>query len=152
MDENTCSAKPQTKPRNEEKNYLALATQLMFQMKVVQDGNNGNQGIGGKGTQGNRGKQQSDDRTSLTWCYENPDNKATKEVRGITMNWCSNDCHDKPMWCGRRNCLNRADYSKEWQKKTQGKSASGYGPKSSAEFKIALAAITSTEDSSYKQL
>ena len=62
------------------------------------------------------------------------------------MNWCSNDCHDQLMWRGRKNCLNRAGYSKEWQKKKEGKSTSGDGAKSSAEFKIALAAITSTED------
>jgi len=62
------------------------------------------------------------------------------------MNRCSNDCHDKPMWCGRRNCLNKAYYSKEWQTNKEGKRTSGDGAKSSAEFKIALAAITSTED------
>jgi len=62
------------------------------------------------------------------------------------MNWCSNDCRDKPMLCGRRTCLNRADYSKEWQKKKEGKSILEDGAKSSAEFKIALAGIISTED------
>jgi len=41
LDENTWSVKPQAKPRNDEKNYLALATQLMSQMKAIQDGNNG---------------------------------------------------------------------------------------------------------------
>ena len=138
LDENTWSAKPQPKPRNDEKNYLALATQLMSQMKAMQSGKNG--------TQGNVGKQQSGDRTYLPWRYENPNNKATKDFRGSIMNWCSNDCHDQPMWCGRKNCLNRADYSKEWQKKKEGKSTSEDGAKSSAEFKIALAAITSTED------
>jgi len=40
MDENTWSAKPQAKPRNDEKNYLALVTQLMSQMKAIQDDNN----------------------------------------------------------------------------------------------------------------
>ena len=38
------------------------------------------------------------------------------------------------------------DYSKEWQKKKEGKSTSGDGAKASAEFKIALTVITSTED------
>ena len=132
LNENTWSEKPQTRPRNDEKNYLALATQLMSQMKAMKDGNNGNQGNGCNGTQGNGAKQQSGDRTYLPWRYENPSNKATKEVRGSTMNWRSNDCHDKPMWCGRRYCLNRSDYSKEWQKKKEGKSTSGDGAKSSA--------------------
>ena len=39
-----------------------------------------------------------------------------------------------------------ADYSMEQQKKKEGKSTSGDGAKSSTEFKIALAAITFTED------
>ena len=78
LDENTWSAKPQTKPTNDEKKYLALATQLMSQMKAMQDRNNGNQGNGGNEAQGNGEKQQSGDRTYLSWRYENPYNKATK--------------------------------------------------------------------------
>jgi len=50
LDENTCSTKPQEKPRNDEKNYLALATQLISQMKATQDGNNGDQCNGGNET------------------------------------------------------------------------------------------------------
>ena len=34
--------------------------------------------------------------------------------------WFSNNCHDKPMWCGRKNCLNRSDYSAAWKKKKGG--------------------------------
>ena len=66
------------------------------------------------------------------------------------MKWCKNDCHSKPMWCGRKNCLNRADYSAEWRKrkaeKGNGEEKPNEDEKSSSEFKIALAAMTSAED------
>ena len=65
---------------------------------------------------------------------------------GTTMNWCTNNCHEKPMWYGRKNCMNMADFSKAWQKKKDEKSMSDDGAKSSAEFNIELAAITLTED------
>ena len=42
--------------------------------------------------------------------------------------------------------MNRADFSKDWQKMKDEKSTSGDGEKSSAEFKIALAVINLTED------
>ena len=51
------------------------------------------------------------------------------------------------MWCGRKNCLNRSDFAKEWDKKKKEKGAEGNSNgKASSEFKIALAAITSPED------
>ena len=31
------------------------------------------------------------------WCYENPDNEKTKLMRGTTMKWCTNNCHNKAM-------------------------------------------------------
>ena len=49
------------------------------------------------------------------------------------------------MWCGRKNCLNRADYSAAWKKK-KGVNDEGNNTQlssASSEFKIALAAITS---------
>ena len=42
--------------------------------------------------------------------------------------------------------MSRKDFSKAWQKKKDEKNTSGGGAKSSAEFKIELAAITLTED------
>ena len=83
-------------------------------------------------------------RSYLPWRYENKDNLATKEVRGSTMRWCKNDCHDRPMWCGRRNCLGRSDYATAMQKnKDKGDESSGGGQ---SNFKIALAAMTTLED------
>ena len=84
--------------------------------------------------------------TYLPWRFENKDNKPTKVVRGSTMNWCKNDCDEKPMWCRRNNCLTRSDYSVAWQKKKKSKDSNSGNDISSSEFKIALAAMTSPED------
>ena len=58
------------------------------------------------------------------------------------------------MWCGRKNCINRADYATAMQKKRENKdssngstnSSSSSNPNVSKDFKIALAAYTSAED------
>ena len=68
------------------------------------------------------------------------------------MKWCSNNCHDKPMWCGYKTCVNRADYATRMQKKrddkgiTDNRSSSTDKSNISKGFKIALAAITSAKD------
>ena len=83
-----------------------------------------------------------------TDCWR-PDGTATKEINGRDMKWCSNDCHPKPMWCGRMNCLNKADFAKKMEEKKAGdgennsSTSNGSMPK---DFKIALAAMTSPED------
>jgi len=92
MDEYTWNGKTQAKQNNDEKNYLALATQMMIQVNSVSKNRN-------PGGQRGRGKQQNDDRTYLPWRFKNSENKATKEVRGSTMNWCTIDCYEKLMWC-----------------------------------------------------
>ena len=139
-DEEDCKNEFVLKPENkeEEKNYLALATALMTKMSSMSNGSSGGNSGGSSGIDERKGS-----RTYQAWRYENPDNAATKEVRGSIMKWCKNDCHDKPMWCGRKNCLGRADYSAAWKKRNAGKSNS---EKPSSEFKIALAAMTSPED------
>ena len=66
------------------------------------------------------------------------------------MKWCANNCHPKPMWCGRKNCLNREDYAaknggtKGGEEAEKGKSTGNVGV--SSDFKIALAAMTSSQD------
>ena len=63
------------------------------------------------------------------------------------MKWCKNDCHPRPMWCGRKNCMNRAEYAAEWKKKNETKKKDEHNNDfSSSEFKIALAAMTSADD------
>ena len=61
------------------------------------------------------------------------------------MKWCSNDYHEKQMWYGRRNCLNRAYFTNAWKKKKAAEDVST-GSDSNSNFKIALAAMISPED------
>ena len=119
-----------------------LATEIMKKMTSMTSGSSK--------VNGNR----TGERTYQPWRFENPDNSKTKEVRGSIMKWCENDCHSRPMWCGRRNCLNRADFSAEWKKKNETKKRNEAGTEnkrennelSTSEFKIALAAMTSADD------
>ena len=70
------------------------------------------------------------------------------------MTWCDNDCHNKrPMWCGRKNCRNRADHAKFMSERRGGDasdSSSSNGNesknKTTDDFKITLAAMLSEED------
>ena len=82
--------------------YLALATELFRTL--------GNKGQPKGGTHPN-----DDDKTKVNWRYHNPDKLKEKKIGGRTMKWCSQDCHRRPQWCGRRNCLSNADF--EAQKK-----------------------------------
>ena len=133
--------------KEHEKNYLTLATELIAKYEARQNdgGDNGN---------GNRNNNRDNQgpRTFQKWRYDNPDNAATKQVRGTTMKWCTNDCHDNPMWCGRKTCVNRAEYASNMQKKrdehgsTSASSSSNNKSSISKDFKIALAALTSAED------
>ena len=133
--------------KSEEKNFLALATQIMEKL------NNPSQSNPDGGSTNQSGKAK---RTFLPWRFENPDNAATKEVRGTTMKWCTNDCHPRPMWCGRKNCLNKADFASKMKaaKESKGNSEDSSDKKKenglSNDFKIALAAMCSSED--YKTL
>ena len=102
----------------------------------------------------NRNNREKGPPTYLPWRYENPDNTATKDVRGTTMIWCRNYFHNKPMWCGHKNCINRAEYATVMQKKRDHKNSGNSGatpsdnsrPNVSKNFRIVLAALTSAED------
>ena len=73
-------------------------------------------------------------------------------VEGTTMTWCSNDCHQKPMWCGRRSCMSKAEYAQHMQNRRDKNTNKNTGEKDNKnvhvndEFKVALAALTSPED------
>ena len=124
-----------------ERNYLALATELMGKMKEMTQKSGSNYQ-----KQPATDKQNEGARSYMPWRFENPDNKPTKILKnGVTMKWCSKDCHEKPMWCGRRNCLGRADFNAAW-KKNKAAVDSSAGSDSNSDFKIALAAMTSPED------
>ena len=69
------------------------------------------------------------------------------------MKWCTNNCHEKAMWCGRKNCLNREDFAANAKRKRgDSDETGGRGDTNNVtkDFKIALAAINSPID--YKML
>ena len=117
---------------------MALATELISGIQKKNEPNNDSgKRIGGEPK-----------RSYLPWRFENPEGLKTKEVKGTTMKWCSNDCHPQPVWCGRKNYLNRAEFANRMQesqkKEEKTENRSNYKP--SSEFKIALAAMCSQED------
>ena len=114
--------------------YLALATEIIRTLGTPNGTRNG-QGGAGEG-----GNQQG-------WRFSNPENLQQKKIGGRVMKWCSSDCHRKPQWCGRRNCLNNADYEEAVKKRKEKRSTKDtttiHNPK---DFRMALAALTTKED------
>ena len=135
---------------DKEVKFLALATEILKNL------NNGGQNAGSNNnpTSGSgNGDSKAGKGRFKPWRFENPDNAATKMVNNITFKWCSKDCHPKPMWCARENCLDKADFAKKMEKEkgTSGNSGQSANKTSmSKDFKIALAAMTSADD--YKSL
>ena len=132
---------------NQEKNFLALATEILQQAQK------------GKVEQPSISETTSSDgsirlrngRELKAWRFENPRNEKTKTLKdGTVMRWCLNDCHPKPMWCGRENCLNRAEYAAKNGNKKEGETAEKNKNSNktgvSEDFKIALAAMPSSVD------
>ena len=145
VDDDSWSSNKKKAEKEQEKNFLALATEILEQARV--NGNDSSSKSGGKD-----GSNRT--RTFQEWRFQNPDKAKTKVVEGTTMKWCHNDCHSQPMWCGRRNCMNKADFAQHMQNKrnkgTNGDHKDG-GKNTKAvkvheEFKMALAALTTPED------
>ena len=85
--------------------------------------------------------------SEVSWRFVNKDKKKTLTRNNRKYNWCTKDCHNKPMWCGRPNCRSKEEFKnfKAAERDTR-KDADGL----SADFKVALAAVCSDED--YKSL
>ena len=131
------SRTPDKEKSQDEKKFLALATEILQNMKGQKGGDNSEPD--GKGVTLRNGRELK------PWRFENPNNEKEKKLSdGTIMRWCSNDCHPKPMWCGRKNCMNRAEYAEKMKsrKETETKNKSEV----SEDFKIALAAMTSADD------
>ena len=97
-------------PKTEEKQFLALATEILESMKDKKGSNNND--AGSENTSDGRIKLKNG-RELKSWRFQNPNNDKTKTLKdGTVMKWCNNNCHPKPMWCGRKNCLNRKEYAK----------------------------------------
>ena len=147
VDDDSWSTTKKKVEREKEKNFLALATEILEQTRT-----NGN----GRGRTPNPDNNDESNRTRnyQEWRFSNPDGAKTKVVEGTTMKWCTNDCHKQPMWCGRRNCMGRSDFAKHMQNK-RGKGSKKEGPdgnksercfRANDEFKMSLAALTTPED------
>ena len=126
-----------------ESNILALATQILAK---VNGGKTQDPDPGGSNQNGTNGK-----RNFPAWRFENPNGDKTKSVRGTTMKWCTKDCHQQPMWCGRIKCLSRAEYAEAMaeKRKQNGKNSTKDDkrtPGISEDFRVALAALTTAED------
>lgn len=82
-------------------NYIALATHIMENPNG--QSRKGEDGKTSVATQPKDAKKtEGGPRTYLPWRFDNPGNTKTKEVCGTTMKWCTNNCHEKAMWCGWR--------------------------------------------------
>ena len=116
----------------EEKNYLALATQLLERFD----------------TKNGRGSDIYPNYDP--WRFDNPDNLPEKIIKGKKFKWCHSDCHEKPMWCGRKVCLNKAEFmasrKRDGGKKPGGNAGTETKGGISNKFRLALAAITSDDD------
>ena len=133
--------------KGEEKNFLALATDILQKLKDGKVEESGSQNTSDGGIRLKNGRELK------AWRFHNPNGEKTKTLKdGTVMKWCVNDCHPKPMWCGRSNCLNRKDYAEKFggRKKQDGSpkkdQSNANGPVISEDFKIALAAMTSDKD------
>ena len=85
--------------------------------------------------------------SEVSWRFVNKEKKKTLTRNDRKYNWCTKDCHDKPMWCGRLNFRSKEEFKtfKAAEQDTK-KDADGL----SADFKVALVAVCSDED--YKSL
>ena len=143
-DETWDATKGKLESESRESNILALATQILGKVNLGRD-TTAKDGDGNP-TGGDGGKKFQ------PWRFENPNNDKTKLVRGTVMNWCSKDCHQQPMWCGRKRCLSKAEYAVAMNDKRNGTerktpAVEGNGGRGiSNDFKIALAALTTPED------
>ena len=98
-------------------------------------------------TKGNIVGVRTEGSEEVSWRYLNPENKA--DLTGDReCKWCTNNCHKKPMWCGRPNCLSREESTVKKKAKREEKTSEGSGL--SNDLKIALVVVPSNED--YKAL
>ena len=133
----------------QEKQFLALATEILTKMKD-QNSSSGDKTV--LETNSDGGIKLKNGRELKAWRFQNPNNEKTKTLKdGTVMKWCTNNCHPKPMWCGRKNCLNREEYAAKFGDKNKSnervENKSDNVPSAvSEDFKIALAAMTSNQD------
>ena len=93
-----------------------------------------------------------ENRAYQDWKFQNPGDLKPKEVRGTGMKWYTNDCHEKPLWHGRKSCLNKSDFVSMMKNKKEDKEGLGdktdsnFQKDSLKDFKVALTAIILEDD------
>ena len=116
----------QTMPE-ERLQFLALVARIFEPLKGRKQG-----GVDVGGVPHDEDKMKSTQngaRKLLLLRFENPKSKKTRVFKGTTVTWCAKKFHTKPMWCGRPNCLDWAEYAakikKEWENTSGGSSGGG---------------------------
>ena len=99
--ENSWQKNKKVAENEKDKNYLALATQILKIFSKDKSNDGKATGVGKGVNNRNTNCTNSGDQTLQLWRFDNPNNDTTKHVKGSTMPWCSSDCHEKPMWCRR---------------------------------------------------
>ena len=96
-------------PGTQQKNFLALATEIF---KAAKDQKPEGSTERRDGTNSEEGIRLRNGRELKAWRFRNPNGEKTKILKDSTvMEWCEKNCHPKPMWCGRQNCLSREEYA-----------------------------------------
>ena len=121
-----------------DKSYLTLATQVLQKFESVCN----------EQTERRKGKRGNDFPNYAPWRFDNSEGLTEKVIKGKTMKWCQSDCHPKPMWCGRKVCVDKADYIASLNKRNKTKLDGDKNEKMKVNksFRLALAALTSEED------
>ena len=142
-DDSWDSNKSKLEHGKDDANILALATEILRNVTSTQ---NGKQPKDGPNLTG-----EANGKQFQAWRFQNPDNAKTKLVRGSTMTWCTKDCHQQPMWCGRKRCLSKTEYATMMADKRDGKGKAkvdspNNGSKVSNDVRNAVAALTTPDD------
>eukprot|EP00957_Ditylum_brightwellii_P042860 3244292-Ditylum_brightwellii.AAC.1 len=119
-----------TSAGGEEPKILVLLTEIQTAIRggnlTSNSGGANNGGIGtgrGANSRGSEGGGRRIQSKKGSWKFRNSNNLDTIERKDRTWKWCKNDCHPKPMWCPRPNCMSREAYKEHMQseKETAGK-------------------------------
>ena len=137
VDKGTWKTETDSTKEDPAEKYLALATEILRSYQKSEDTNR---------RPSYKGRCQAHEN----WRYNNPDNLKEKIFNGKTLKWCTNDCHRRPQWCARKNCLSREEYRMKQrvneEKNVAQDGADQFMMKVTRDFKMAFAALTTEED------
>ena len=84
------------------------------------------------------GVKSEEDKISLR--NKNPRGDKAITLNGRTSCWCKKNCHPKPTWCLRKNCISKANFEKKIHLSNKFKIII------TEDFKLALEAVKSEDD------